>query len=163
MNAGRELYVRAGRNNRFTEIAGAMGISQLRCLPDFLLARRRAAAVYDGVFRDGPFFHPLLAGPGAVPSYWRYTLVAERPFDRPALRDRLAARGIQVDWPYEPLLHLQPSLRALYGGAAGERPISEDLASRHLCLPMHARLRDEDALYVAESVRDEAKRLGGKI
>lgn len=161
MDAGGELYVRAGRNNRFTEIAAALGLSQLRCLPDFLAARRRVAAVYDGVLRDGPFFRPLLPGPGAAPSYWRYTIVAERPFDRPALRDRLTARGVHVDWPYDPLLHLQPSLRALYGGAPGDRPVSEDLAARHLCLPMHARLRDADARYVAESVRDEARRLGG--
>lgn len=153
-----EVYVRPGRNNRFTEIAAAMGLSQLRCLPAFLETRRRIAGIYDDIFYNGPW-RPLSPAPGCQPSYWRYLLVADRPFDRPALRDRLAARGIHVDWPYEPLQHLQPSLRGICGTDPGHFPISESLASRHLCLPMHACLRDEDARYVAETLCAETRAL----
>ena len=91
MNNPAENYVLVGRNNRFTEIAAAMGLSQLRCLPEFLERRRRVAAVYDEMLLKSELFVPLLAENGSVPSYWRYVATPTVQIDRVALRDRLAA------------------------------------------------------------------------
>src|SRR6185503_19838657 len=60
MNNPLESYVRPGRNNRFTEIAAAMGLSQLRCLPGFLSTRRRVAAIYDESLLASELFVPLI-------------------------------------------------------------------------------------------------------
>ncbi|HEU5236165.1 MAG TPA: DegT/DnrJ/EryC1/StrS family aminotransferase, partial [Pyrinomonadaceae bacterium] len=67
-----ERYLRPGRNNRFTEIAAEMGLSQLRCLPDFLARRQRVAEVYDELLLASEMFVPVLSENGSVSSYWRY-------------------------------------------------------------------------------------------
>jgi dTDP-4-amino-4,6-dideoxygalactose transaminase len=150
MEKADEQYLVPGRNNRFTEIAAAMGISQLRCLPQFLEQRRRVAAIYDEVLLASEMFVPLLAENGSLPSYWRYVATPTVAIDRQALRDRMAADRITIDWAYDPPLHLQPVFRNLYGNAPGMLPISEAILSRHICLPVHARMREEDAAFVAD-------------
>src|SRR6185503_6614360 len=70
LDSREERYVLPGRNNRFTEIAAAMGLSQLRSLPEFLSTRRRVASIYDEMLLSSELFVPLLAEDGIVPSYW---------------------------------------------------------------------------------------------
>jgi perosamine synthetase len=156
-----ERYVLAGRNNRFTEVAAAMGLSQLRSLPEFLARRRRVAAIYDEVLLGSELFLPLLAEDGSVPSYWRYVAIPTFAVDRVALRDRLAADKITIDWAYDPPLHLQPVFQNMMDTHAGMLPRSEALMSRHICLPVHARMRDEDAHFVAQrlvaAVKDQPR------
>jgi len=150
MNDPNELYVRPGRNNRFTEIAAAMGLSQLRCLPDFLATRRLVGAIYDRALTEHDLVSPLSAQIGSLSSFWRYVVVASAQLDRGELQDRMARDGISIDWAYDPPLHLQPVFQRLLGTRAGMLPQSEALLSRHICLPVHARMREQDASYVAE-------------
>lgn len=154
-----ERYVLPGRNNRFTEVAAAMGLSQLRSLPEFLARRRRVAAIYDEILLGSELFVPLLAEDGSVPSYWRYVAVPTVEIDRVALRDRLAGDKIIVDWAYDPPLHLQPVFRKTLGTRPGMLPRSESLLARHICLPVHARMRDKDAEFVAERLVSHVRSL----
>lgn len=150
MDSREESYILRGRNNRFTEIAAAMGLSQLRSLPDFLVQRRRVAAIYDEFLLKSELFVPLLPADNSVPSYWRYVATPSVKIDRRVLRDRLAADGITIDWAYDPPLHLQPVFREMLDTKPGMLPRSEEILSRHICLPVHARMRDVDADFVAE-------------
>ena len=152
MGSRDEQYVLPGRNNRFTEIAAAMGLSQLRCLPDFLDQRRRIAAVYDELLLRSELFVPVLAGEGSSPSYWRYVAMPTVKLNRELLRDLLAKDKIYIDWAYDPPLHLQPVYRDLLGTQPGMLPRAEAILSRHVCLPIHARMRDVDAEYVVEQL-----------
>jgi perosamine synthetase len=145
-----ESYALPGRNNRFPEISAAMGLSQLRCLPDFLAARRQVAGVYDRKLLASGLFDPLQPTHGVLPSYWRYVATPRAHLDRQMLKQALAAEGITIDWAYAPPLHLQPVCRQLYGTAPGLCPRSEAIMARHLCLPIHARLRPDDAEFVAD-------------
>jgi perosamine synthetase len=155
-----ESYVLQGRNNRFTEIAAAMGLSQLRCLGEFLAQRRRVAAVYDELLLGSELFVPLLAPANSAPSYWRYVAIPSLTIDRRELRARLAADGITIDWAYDPPLHLQPVFRTMFDTKPGLLPVSEDILSRHICLPVHARLRDVDVQFVAERLLHHTAALG---
>lgn len=150
LDAPGELYVRAGRNNRFTETAAAMGLSQMRSLPEFLASRRRVAAIYDEMLLGSELFVPLLPEDGSVPAYWRYVAIPTVDIDRVALRDRLAADKITIDWAYDPPLHLQPVFQRTMGTRPGMLPRSENILARHICLPVHARLREQDAEFVAQ-------------
>ena len=150
LNSREERYLLPGRNNRFTEIAAAMGLSQLRSLPEFLSTRRRVASIYDEMLLSSELFVPLLAEDGSVPSYWRYVAMPTVAIDRVALRDRLAADQITIDWAYDPPLHLQPVFQKTMDTRPGMLPRSESLLARHICLPVHARMRDQDAEFVAQ-------------
>lgn len=149
LTCSEEQYILPGRNNRFTEIAAAMGISQLRCLPDFLSRRRRIASVYDACLEKSDLFRPVMPGGDCRPSYWRYVALPQVPVDRVALKEALAADGAAIDWAYAPPLHLQPFFQRSMGTRPGMLPRSEEILSRHVCLPVHARM-EEDAEYVAE-------------
>jgi dTDP-4-amino-4,6-dideoxygalactose transaminase len=70
--------------------------------------------------------------------------------DRVALRDALAADQITIDWAYDPPLHLQPVFQRMLDTRPGMLPRSENLLARHICLPVHARMRDQDAEFVAQ-------------
>jgi dTDP-4-amino-4,6-dideoxygalactose transaminase len=70
--------------------------------------------------------------------------------DRSLLSQRLADDKIFIDWAYDPPLHLQPVYREQLGTSPGMLPVSEEVLSRHICLPMHARLRSADAEYVVD-------------
>jgi perosamine synthetase len=155
-----ESYVLPGRNNRFTEIAAAMGLSQLKCLPEFLDTRRRVAAIYDEVLLASELFVPLIPGDKSAPAYWRYVATPSLKIDRQLLRERLAADGITIDWAYDPPLHLQPVFREMFGTKPGLLPKSEEILSRHICLPVHAQMRDVDAQFVAERCLHHARALG---
>ena len=159
MNNREETYVLSGRNNRFTEIAAAMGLSQLRCLPAFLEQRRRVAAIYDELLLGSEVFVPLLASGESLPSYWRYVATPTLEINRVQLRDRLAADGITIDWAYDPPLHLQPVYREKLGTKPGMLPRSEQILARHICLPIHARMRDHDAEFVVERMLFHARSL----
>jgi len=150
LDSREERYVLPGRNNRFTEIAAAMGLSQLRSLPEFLSTRRRVASIYDEMLLSSELFVPLLAEDGSVPSYWRYVAMPTVSIDRVALRDCLAADQITIDWAYDPPLHLQPVFQKTMDTRPGMLPRSESLLARHICLPVHARMRDQDAEFVAQ-------------
>jgi perosamine synthetase len=163
MNNPSESYVRPGRNNRFTEISAAMGSSQLRCLPKFLSQRRRVAAVYDEVLLASELFVPLLAGDKSVPAYWRYVATPSLKINRELLRERLAADGITIDWAYDPPLHLQPVFREMFDIKPGLLPKSEEILSRHICLPVHAQMREIDAQFVAERLLHHTRALAGTL
>jgi len=163
MNNPLESYVRPGRNNRFTEIAAAMGLSQLRSLPEFLSQRRRVAAIYDESLLASELFVPLIASDRSAPAYWRYVATPSLKIDRQILRERLKADGIIIDWAYDPPLHLQPVFREMFDIEPGLLPKSEEILSRHICLPVHAQMRDIDAQFVAERLLHHTRALAGNL
>ena len=161
MASSDERYILPGRNNRFTEIAAAMGLSQLRSLPEFLKQRRRVAETYDELLLRSELYVSVLADEKSRPAYWRYVTTPTVEIDRVALRNALARDKISIDWAYDPPLHLQPVFRDLMKTQPGMLPQAEGILSRHICLPMHARLREEDAEYVVERLLQHT-RLGAQ-
>jgi dTDP-4-amino-4,6-dideoxygalactose transaminase len=156
--APNELYARPGRNNRFSEIAAAMGLSQLRCLPEFLAARREVARTYDTLLaRHSEILTPVVAEQGSLPSYWRYVVLLRHEIGRPELKKLMAAEAISIDWAYDPPMHLQPVFTRMYNTSVGMLPRTEKLLSTHICLPVHARMRVLDAEYVVERVVESVR------
>lgn len=148
-----EHYVMPGRNVRMTEISALLGRVQLSHLDEFLSRRRQVAAIY-GQELEGLHGVKLLL-PTAIESssFWKVPILLARSLDRVAITEQMAAAGVTVDWVYQPALHLQPVFHKIYGTTEGLLPQTEDLLSRHLCLPCHPQMRDEDAVRVAKELR----------
>jgi perosamine synthetase len=153
MNAPVERYSNPGRNVRMTEMSALLGRVQLSHLDEFLARRRRVAALYGEALAGLRDVQLLLPDDLENSSFWKVSLLLAPGLDRAAIAEHMAAAGIAVDWAYQPALHLQPVFRTLYGTREGLLPRTEELMSRHLCLPCHPRMSDDDALRVADALR----------
>jgi len=159
MQSPEEQYVIPGRNVRMTEISALLGRVQLSHLDEFLNRRRQLAAIYVHELSGQPEFSLILPKMIESSSFWKVPLLLNQELDRALITQNMTDAGVAVDWAYQPALHLQPVFRSLYGTAEGLLPITEDILSRHLCLPCHPRMTDEDASYVARTLKDVIKDL----
>ena len=69
-----------GFNYRITDIQCALGISQLKKLPEFLLKRRKIAKLYDQAFADSSVIHPLKVDTNIYHAYHLYVISVD--FDK---------------------------------------------------------------------------------
>lgn len=147
-----ERYAMPGRNVRMTEMAALLGRVQLSRLDDYLARRRAVAAIYADALAGQNALRVLVPQTMETSSFWKVPVILDPGLDRVAITDHMAKNGVAVDWAYQPALHLQPVFRQLGGYREGQLPRTEDLLSRHLCLPCHPRIDDDDAYYVAEKL-----------
>ena len=133
-----------GFNYRLTDIAAALGLSQLGSLGRFLERREELAERYDTLLEDLPVIRPTRA-PGRRSSWHLYVVqLDDRHTDvgRRAVFEAMRSRGIGVNVHYIPV-HLQPYYRAL-GFSRGYCPEAERYYARALSLPIFPGLSDAD-------------------
>jgi dTDP-4-amino-4,6-dideoxygalactose transaminase len=135
------------------EPLAAIGLVQLRRLEEFVNRRNAIAARYNRGLADVSALR-LLSVASGVHSYWNYLAVLDdASINRAELALRLREKyGVEIAWPYDPPCHLQPVFRRVLGTKAGDLPRSEALLSRHITLPMHGSLTDEEVDMVIESL-----------
>lgn len=139
-----------GYNMHMTELCAALARLDLRMLPAFVAHRRRGAAYYTERFRGAGL--PLQLPPSrpwAAPSYLHYTVWTS---ERDALREALAARGIEAIALYPTPLHLARPVMEQYGTRPGQFPAAERLCRETLSLPVGPHMTDELLAYVADAV-----------
>ena len=139
-----------GANWRMSEPHAVIGRTQLRRLPEFIVARRRVAAIYDRML-PSIGVTPLAEPVGVVSNYYKYIAMPSAGVDRVALKKHLRATydvGLSGE-VYEAPCHLQPVFGPL---AAGTLLVAEELCARHICMPVSAVMTDEDAEYTVESL-----------
>ena len=114
--------------------------------------RRSRAAIYDECLQNVPGVVTPYVAPDCEPVYHLYVI---RVTDgrRDVLQDYLQKMGIASGLHYPIPVHLQEAYSDL-GYKVGDFPISEQLALQGLSLPMFAELSDDQAVFVAETVRE---------
>lgn len=144
------LHTRLGYNWRLSEPHAAIGVSQLRRLPEFLDHRQSIADRYDKALTSIDL-RPLIVPSGARCNYYKYIAFlpdgVERDKFKQLLRDDFGV-GLSGE-VYETPLHLQPVFRPW---AKGSLPGAEHACARHVCLPISAALTDEQVDIVIESL-----------
>ncbi len=149
---GANHHVRHGYAWRMSELSAAVGVVHLRRMRQFIKRRREVAARYDaGLARHG-FLRPLTEPPGSASNFYKYIALLPPGVDRAWFKERLATRhdirlaGEVYDLP----LHHQPVL----AGYAPDLslPAAEDACQRHVCLPVHSDMRDDEVDQVLEAV-----------
>ncbi|MGH6762504.1 MAG: DegT/DnrJ/EryC1/StrS family aminotransferase [Phyllobacterium sp.] len=144
--------VRIGLNSRLDTIQAAILIEKLAILADEMDARQVVATRYAQGF-DGVVKAPRVL-PGYRSAWAQYTIEAE---NRDALKAHLQANGIPAVIYYVKPLHLQAAY-SQYPVAPGGLPVSEELPSRVLSLPMHPYLSQSDQDKIISTVRDFYKK-----
>lgn len=138
----------AGYNYRMSDVQAAIMRVQLQRLPDLMAARGRAAAGYLDLLGDLEGITLPVTLDDRTHAWQSYIVEVEPPLDRGAVALALRERGVGCNFGTY-ASHLQP----VYG-ATNACPISTGLFARHLAIPMHANLTDDDIEYVATTLRE---------
>ncbi len=142
-----------GYNYRMSDIHAALGLSQLRRLPQFVQMRTRLARRYREQLSDLPLILPWQAEWQS--SAWHLYVVQvsdEAGIDRKTLFAALRQRGIGVQVHYIPV-HTQPYYQRL-GFRPGQFPRAEAYYRRALTLPLYPGINPELQDRVIEQLRE---------
>ena len=147
-------HSRLGFNYRLDDIGAAIGLGQLEKLDAILAARSTVAARYTRLLADVPGLElPCADDADHERSWFVYVVTLPMHADREAVIASLSARGVQTA-RYLPCIHLQPYMQDRFGFRVGLCPVAEEIASRTLAIPFHARLAEDDQAYVADALRE---------
>ena len=143
-----------GFNYRLTDIACALGLSQLTKLRANLARRREIAARYTAAFRDLPGLIPPSVRAEMNPAWHLYPIrvdSAKLTVDRGQIFRALRAENIGVNVHYIPV-HLHPYYRGQFGHRDGECPVAEAAYERLISLPMFHGMTDTDVGDVVQAI-----------
>ena len=143
-----------GYNYRLTDVACALGLSQLKKLEANLARRRQIASLYAAAFRKVPSVIPPSVRADVNPAWHLYPIrfdLDHLKTDRGQLFRALRAENIGVNVHYIPV-HLHPYYRDHFGYRGGEYPGAEGAYDRLISLPMFHGMSDEDVRDVIHAV-----------
>jgi perosamine synthetase len=146
--------VALGFNYRLTDIACALGLSQLNKLDVNLVRRREIAARYAAVFREIRGVVVPTVREDVNPAWHLYPIrldFARLNADRGQVFKALRAENIGVNVHYIPV-HLHPYYRDQLGCKLGDYPVAEAAYERLVSLPMFHRMSDQDVEDVIAAV-----------
>lgn len=145
-------HVRLGYAWRLSELHAAVGIVQERRLAEFVARRRQVAAMYDEALSDCDAARPLPVPTGCESNYYKYPVLLDPALDRAIVKQELRdAFGVVLSGEvYARPLHREPVLAPF---ADGPLPVAEDVCARHVCLPIHSDMTDDEAELVVAAVR----------
>lgn len=154
-NFSANVHTKLGYNWRMGELNAALGVHQLRRLPEFLSARRKAARTY----REGVRGLPGIAQSDDVdssdPNFYKYVVLLKHNQRRAELKAKLK-RDFDISLSgevYEIPCHLQPVFRGGNDISHSQLVRSEDLCSRHICLPVYSDMTEAETDYVLAGLR----------
>jgi UDP-2-acetamido-2-deoxy-ribo-hexuluronate aminotransferase len=140
--------LRTGMNGRLDSIQAAILLSKLAVFPEELEARERIARTYDQ--RLGNAVTTPQRIPDSTSAWAIYAILLKDEAARDRIQAALRADGVPTAIYYPRPLHRQPAYSARHDGSA--LPVSEDLATRILALPIHPDLTEEDVARICASV-----------
>ncbi|HEY1659126.1 MAG TPA: UDP-4-amino-4,6-dideoxy-N-acetyl-beta-L-altrosamine transaminase [Candidatus Sulfotelmatobacter sp.] len=143
-----------GFNYRLTDIACALGLSQLERLRQNLSRRREIATQYTSAFRDLEGITTPAVRENVNPAWHLYPIrlnLEKLTANRARIFRALRAENIGVNVHYIPV-HLHPYYRDRFGYRGGEFPVAENAYERLISLPMFHGMSDQDVEDVVAAV-----------
>jgi dTDP-4-amino-4,6-dideoxygalactose transaminase len=137
-------HVRLGAAWRMSELHAAVGLVHLKRLDDFIATRQRIAARYDSALRKLDGIDPLSTPPECGHPYYKYVALLDPGIPRDSLKQRLRDdHGVGMSGEvYGRPLHHEPVFAEV---AHAPLPVAEDVCARHVCLPIHSDMTDDEA------------------
>lgn len=149
-----QKYYTNGYNYRMTDIQAAIGIVQMRKLPEILIQRKRQAEYYNKAFSAIEEVEVPFVPPYATHAYSSYLLKLRRhvkltPRD---IINRMADKNISCRFGIQPL-HREPyfSNRRL---SDSDFSVSCDIADRTFFIPIFPGLTEENLKYIVNSLKE---------
>jgi perosamine synthetase len=142
-----------GYNYRLSDVACALGLSQLPRLGANVARRRDIAARYTRAFADYRGVTTPTERDGCESSWHLYPVRFDAElFNRDEVFRALRAEGIGVNVHYIPV-HLHPYYRQRFGFGEGHAPVAERAFAGLISLPMFHGMSDQDVADVIQAVK----------
>ena len=149
-----------GRNYRITDFQCALGISQMKKLDRFIKRRKELAGSYNNEFEDAKGITTPYMAPHAESAWHLYTVLLGKGINRDKVFSAMRKRGIGTNVHYIPIYKFT-YYRERFGFRDSEFPVTEDISSRILTLPLYYGMKDEDVGTVVEALVKSIKEAGG--
>ncbi|MDR0542675.1 MAG: DegT/DnrJ/EryC1/StrS family aminotransferase [Dysgonamonadaceae bacterium] len=144
-------HERIGCNSRLDTLQAAVLRVKLPCLPAWILARRKAASLYDAGLKNLSRIETPECIPSSTHVYHQYTLKIGKG-QRDGLQQYLKAKGIPSMVYYPLPLQEQPAFRKIVR-IGGDMSATEMLCRSVLSLPMHTELTGEQIKKIVEEMK----------
>jgi len=145
-----------GFNYRMTDLQGAIGLTQLSHLDEFINERARMAARYRTELADIDWLN-LPEEPGNGRHAWQafvtYVDPDRAPMARNAIMDKLQKSGIATR-PGTHAVHMLGYYAELLGVKPDDFPGARDCDANSMAIPLHNRMDEDDLNYVIEALHD---------
>ena len=154
------VHIEIGDNWRFSELHAVLGLQQMKKVEYILSERRRLAALYDSLLADVDFIRPVVVPDDVKPSYYKYIVFLADYLDRSIIKTKMRDEfGVELTGEvYSNPCHMQPVFKKYPEKVANdgnsEFPITNYVCERHICLPLYPGLRDEEATYVVDCLKE---------
>lgn len=146
--------VRPGFKCNMTDIQAAIGLHQLRKLPQFQIRRREIVQRYNEAFSQLEEAQVPVERPGVEHAWHLYVLrlnLESLTIDRARFIHELKLRNIGTSVHFIPV-HLHPYYRDKYGYKPEDYPVAYREYQRIVTLPLFPRMTDRDVADVVEAV-----------
>ncbi len=149
-----------GHNYRLSDVACALGESQLKRLDVFIEKRAKIARFYDEAFKNNPYFFTIGIPLHVKSSYHLYPILLDKSLwcSKEEIFEALHVKGIGVQVHYKPTYQFS-HYKALFGDQSLLR--TEAFYKAELSLPCHQEMSLEDASFVATTLLETLKNIKG--
>lgn len=141
--------VSLGFNYRLPDVLCALGIAQLKRLPEWRARREEIARQYNAAFAGSERVRPLCELP--LREHGRHLYVVRISGDRDEVFRRLRSRGIGVNVHYKPVF-LHTFYVEKFPGEVPKCPVAEAVFREILSLPIYPAMTDADVHHVIAEV-----------
>lgn len=147
-----------GRNYRMTDFQAALGVSQLKKLDGFIDNRSELAWLYDELLSDVDGVRIPVVRSGVRHAWHLYAVLLYGSIDRDEFFKYMRAADIGVNVHYIPVYrHSYYAKR--FGFDPGDFPVTEDVFSRIITLPLHPQMSSGDVSYICDKIKDYRRSL----
>ena len=146
-------HVRLGYNYRINELTAALGVEQMKKLPEILRTRREKAALYMELLREIEELSLPVHWMSEDHSWFVFAIRVDSKI-RDEFLEKLNAKGIQSKAYFDPCIHLQDFYMDRFGYKRGMFPRSERLSDETIILPFFTGISEEQIRHVRDAIKE---------
>jgi dTDP-4-amino-4,6-dideoxygalactose transaminase len=126
--------------------------TKLKHIDSFVLARQRAADIYDALLEGIAELETPFRAQYASHVFHQYTVKLPKGMNRDEVQSKLKDRGVPSMVYYPKPLHVQAAFKYL-GYSMDAFPVANTLSECVISLPMHTELTEAQQVYIASTLR----------
>lgn len=143
-------YFSIGINAKNSEFHAAMGLALLPKINDIIEGRKKVFGHYDELLPAG-IKKPAYDLSGFKYNFSYYPVIFDNERQMKAVREKLVDNGVNTRRYFFPSLNTVPQLN----GQGQSCPVSEDISSRVLCLPLYPGLEEKEISMICSVIKNE--------